>query len=141
MKHYHLKKAIEKAKAAGMRVLRTFVPGVGLYVRVTNDEGNYFGKIYTAGNASAQARFIDGSVGKLKGFRLVETGKLYRFEGGDIFQSDTFGTVYAWNHEDKQWQSAGVTFKPSLYAADADQILNVKVDCKLLCGGMRHPDW
>jgi hypothetical protein len=140
MKHYHLKKAIEKAKAAGLKVVRHF-SGSRLTVTVSDRDGRFEEKSYTAGNASGQARFIDGSIGKLKGFRLVETGKLYRFESGDIFQSDKFKTVYAWNHEEKQWQSAGVTFKPSLYAVDADQILNVKVDCKLLFGGIRHPDW
>lgn len=141
MKHYHLKKAIEKAKAAGMRVLRTFIPGVGLYVRVTNDKGDHVGKIYTAGNANGQARFIDGSVGKLKGFRMVEPGKLYRIWGGSIFQSDTYGTVYAWNDEDKEWQTVTDHFRPKEWAWDADQILSVKVDCRILCSGIRHPDW
>lgn len=144
MKHYHLKKAIEKAKAAGVRVLRTFIPGVGLYVRVTNDKGDHVGKIYTAGNANAQASFIDGSIGKLKKPKscMVDVGTVYRFERATLFISDTYKTIYAWNHLEKEWQALKNGGNKSLWVQDIiGAHYDVRVKSEKLCSGVMHPDW
>lgn len=136
MKHFKLKQAIERAKAAGLRVARKYIGDGKVIVKVESDDGmQACAKSYSTGNASAQASYINQAV---KGFTLVETGTLYRYECGvDLFCSDACSTLYVWNDEHKEWRASAFQFNPDVAWDKPKQILKVKVKVSKLASGLR----
>lgn len=142
MKHKNLKDAIAYAAQKFLSVKRSHRHNgfSGLTtVEIKSHDGSIVAeKCYTIGNASAQADFIKKTA---KGYRFIENGKMYRYSNGvDVFKSDQYGTVYAWNSGEMAWQVIR-NFDPETNRYLAPVILKVKVNVMMFQHGIQHPDW